>query len=142
MEKTTMMREMLKNLTRRYPLTSVLVAVIWVICLIPIPEDVPLGDVPMMDKWTHFVMYGTLCTVMWWEYLRRHEKTNAGRLVLLAFLAPIVMSGLIELAQAYCTGGNRSGDWLDFAANTIGVVLGNVIGILLAAFRARERRDT
>ena len=137
-----MMREMLKNLTRRYPLTSVLVAVIWVICLVPIPEDVPLGDVPMMDKWTHFVMYGTLCTVMWWEYLRRHEKTNAGRLVLLAFLAPIVMSGLIELAQAYCTGGNRSGDWLDFAANTIGVVLGNVIGILLAAFRARERRDT
>ena len=137
-----MMREMLKNLTRRYPLTSVLVAVIWVICLVPIPEDVPLGDVPMMDKWTHFVMYGTLCTVMWWEYLRRHEKTNAGRLVLLAFLAPIVMSGLIELAQAYCTGGNRSGDWLDFAANTIGVVLGNVIGILLAAFRARGRRGT
>ena len=137
-----MMREMLKNLTRRYPLTSVLVAAIWVICLVPIPEDVPLGDVPMMDKWTHFVMYGTLCTVMWWEYLRRHEKTNAGRLVLLAFLAPIVMSGLIELAQAYCTGGNRSGDWLDFAANTIGVVLGNVIGILLAAFRARGRRGT
>ena len=137
-----MMREMLKNLTRRYPLTSVLVAVIWVICLVPIPEDVPLGDVPMMDKWTHFVMYGTLCTVMWWEYLRRHEKTNAGRLVLLAFLAPIVMSGLIELAQAYCTGGNRSGDWLDFAANTIGVVLGNVIGILLATFRARGRRGT
>ena len=137
-----MMREMLKNLSRRYPLTSVLVAVIWVICLVPIPEDVPLGDVPMMDKWTHFVMYGTLCIVMWWEYLRQHEKTNAGRLVLLAFLAPIVMSGLIELAQAYCTGGNRSGDWLDFAANTIGVVLGNVIGILLAAFRARGRRDT
>ena len=137
-----MMREMLKNLTRRYPLTSVLVAVIWVICLVPIPEDVPLGDVPMMDKWTHFVMYGTLCTVMWWEYLRRHEKTNAGRLVLLAFLAPIVMSGLIELAQAYCTSGNRSGDWLDFVANTIGVVLGNVIGILLAVFRARGRRGT
>lgn len=132
----------LKNIVKRYPATSFLIVVIWVICLLPIPENVPLGDVPMMDKWTHFVMYGTLCTVMWWEYLRRHEQKNAGKLFLLAFLAPIIMSGIIELAQAYLTNGNRSGDWLDFVANSIGVVLGNVIGILLAAYRAKVRRDT
>lgn len=131
----------LKNIVKRYPATSFLIVVIWVICLLPIPENVPLGDVPMMDKWTHFVMYGTLCTVMWWEYLRRHEQKNAGKLFLLAFLAPIIMSGMIELAQAYLTNGNRSGDWLDFVANSIGVVLGNVIGILLAAYRAKVRRD-
>ncbi|MBR5657379.1 MAG: VanZ family protein [Prevotella sp.] len=132
----------LRNIGKRYPLTSILIVVIWIICLLPIPENVPLGDVPMMDKWTHFVMYGTLCTVMWLEYLRRHQTKNAGRLFLLAFLAPIVMSGLIELAQAYLTNGNRSGDWLDFVANSIGVVLGNIIGILLAAYRAKVRRDT
>ena len=128
-------------IVKKYPATSFLIVVIWIICLIPIPENVPLGDVPMMDKWTHFVMYGTLCTVMWWEYLRQHQTKNAGKLFLLAFLAPIVMSGLIELAQAHLTGGNRSGDWLDFAANSIGVVLGNLIGILLAAFRAKVKRD-
>ena len=136
------MTSKLKNIIKRYPATSFLIVVIWVICLLPIPENVPLGDVPMMDKWTHFVMYGTLCTVMWWEYLRRHEQKNAGKLFLLAFLAPIIMSGMIELAQAYLTNGNRSGDWLDFVANSIGVVLGNVIGILLAAYRAKVRRDT
>ena len=136
------MTSKLKNIVKKYPATSFLIVVIWVICLLPIPENVPLGDVPMMDKWTHFVMYGTLCTVMWWEYLRRHERKNAGKLFLLAFLAPIAMSGLIELAQAYLTNGNRSGDWLDFVANSIGVVLGNVIGILLAAYRAKVRRDT
>ena len=136
------MMNKLKNIIKRYPATSFLIVVIWIICLLPIPENVPLGDVPMMDKWTHFVMYGTLCTVMWWEYLRRHEQKNAGKLFLLAFLAPIIMSGLIELAQAYLTNGNRSGDWLDFVANSIGVVLGNVIGILLAAYRAKVRRDT
>lgn len=136
------MTSKLKNIVKRYPATSFLIVVIWIICLLPIPENVPLGDVPMMDKWTHFVMYGTLCTVMWWEYLRRHEQKNAGKLFLLAFLAPIIMSGLIELAQAYLTNGNRSGDWLDFVANSIGVVLGNVIGILLAAYRAKVRRDT
>ena len=132
----------LRNIGKRYPLTSILIVVIWIICLLPIPENVPLGDVPMMDKWTHFVMYGTLCSVLWWEYLRQHQTKNACKLFLLAFLAPIVMSGLIELAQAYLTGGNRSGDWLDFAANSIGVVLGNLIGILLATFRAKGRRDT
>lgn len=136
------MMNKLRNIGKRYPLTSILIVVIWIICLLPIPENVPLGDVPMMDKWTHFVMYGTLCTVMWLEYLRRHQTKNAGRLFLLAFLAPIVMSGLIELAQAYLTNGNRSGDWLDFVANSIGVVLGNIIGILLAAYRAKVRRDT
>ena len=136
------MTSKLKNIVKRYPATSFLIVVIWIICLLPIPENVPLGDVPMMDKWTHFVMYGTLCTVMWWEYLRRHQQKNAGKLFLLAFLAPIIMSGLIELAQAYLTNGNRSGDWLDFVANSIGVVLGNVIGILLAAYRAKVRRDT
>ena len=107
------MMHKLKNMIKKYPATSFLIVVIWIICLIPIPENVPLGDVPMMDKWTHFVMYGTLCSVMWWEYLHRHkDKKNAGKLFLLAFLAPIVMSGLIELAQAHLTGGNRSGDWL------------------------------
>lgn len=131
----------LKIIVKRYPATSFLIVAIWIICLVPIPENVPLGDVPMMDKWTHFVMYGTLCVVMWWEYLRQHPQKNAGKLFLLAFVAPIVMSGLIELVQAHLTGGNRSGDWLDFVANTIGVVLGNVIGILLAAFRAKVKRD-
>ena len=128
-------------IVKKYPATSFLIVAIWIICLVPIPENVPLGDVPMMDKWTHFVMYGTLCVVMWWEYLRQHPQKNAGKLFLLAFVGPIVMSGLIELAQAHLTGGNRSGDWLDFVANTIGVVLGNVIGILLAAFRAKVKRD-
>ena len=63
----------LQTLVKRYPVSSLLVVSIWIICLLPIPENVPLGDVPMMDKWTHFVMYGTLCSVMWWEYLHRHK---------------------------------------------------------------------
>ena len=56
------------------------------------------------------------------------------------FLAPLLMGGLIELAQATCTGGNRSGDWLDFAANSIGVVAGNLIGMLLAKCFAKGRK--
>ncbi len=49
-----------------------------------------------------------------------------------------MMSGLIELLQAYCTGGRRSGDWLDFAANTAGATLAAVIGILVVKRRAKR----
>lgn len=130
------------NFAKRYPLTSLLVVVIWVLCLIPTVPETPLSRFSLIDKWTHLVMYGTLVAVIWWEYTRQHTTNNTRRLFLLAFLAPVAMGGLVELAQAYCTGGRRSGEWFDFAANTIGVVLGTLIGILLAAYRARARRDT
>lgn len=111
---------------KTFPLTSLCVAVIWIICLIPVPET-PLGDVPFIDKWTHVVMYTGLTSLFWIEYRRyahRHAPFSALRLWIVGFVAPILMSGLIELAQAYCTGGNRSGDWMDFLANSAGVVLG------------------
>ena len=55
-------------------------------------------------------------------------------------MVPALMGGLIELVQAYCTGGRRSGEWMDWAADSIGVAIGAVIGILLAARLARYRR--
>ena len=131
-----------------------LAIVIWVLCLIPIFPETPLDGISFIDKWTHLVMYGTFTTVIWWEYLKQRgarsealgpkgrfrseakkerEEGNASSLftihsTLYTFIAPILMSGLIELAQAYCTAGHRSGEWLDFAANTFGVVLGTIVG--------------
>ena len=55
-----MKKEKQKNLLQRYPLSCVLIVVIWVLCLTPwIPES-PLNNVRLIDKWTHLVMYGTL----------------------------------------------------------------------------------
>lgn len=51
------------------------------------------------------------------------------------------MSGLIEILQANCTGGRRSGEWLDFAANTVGATIGVAIGILLAEILSKRRKD-
>jgi len=115
---------------RRYPFTLLLAVVIVFLSLIPIPDIKMPVQVPLADKWTHMVMYGVLTLVIWFDYRRAHQKKNAWRLLLFAFLAPIVMGGLLELMQAYLTTC-RSGDWLDFVANSIGVCIGTVGGLLI-----------
>ncbi len=82
-------------------------------------------------------MYMGTCTIIWIEYIRLHEKVDWKKTLLLAWIAPTLMSGIIELLQAYCTGGRRSGEWADFAANAIGTTLALLIGILLAKWRAK-----
>ena len=132
----------MKNLwimVKRYPLTTVCVIVIWVLCLMPIPET-PLSHVRLIDKWTHLVMYGGLCAVIWAEQLRCYHKLAWPRAIVGAIVVPVLMGGLIEIVQAYCTGGRRSGEWMDWAADSIGVAIGAVIGILLATCLARYRR--
>jgi len=128
-----------KNMIKRYPLSVVLIIVIWILCLTPWIPETPLDNVSLIDKWTHLVMYGTLTALIWWEYLRQHRELNASRLFLWAFLAPVAMGGLVELAQAYCTGGHRSGDWLDFAANSLGVVIGTLIGLIISVVFKKYR---
>ncbi len=127
---------------RRYPLSSLLIGVIWYLSFFT-PPKTGLDNVAFIDKWVHVVMYGGTCAVIWAEYIRR-QRVAAPRelrfavrrkLFLLAWLAPIVMSGVIELLQEYCTDGRRSGDWLDLAANATGVTLAAVTGSIF--FRRR-----
>jgi VanZ family protein len=118
------------HLLRRYPLSLLCVALIWFLCLFVTMPETPVDDVPFIDKWTHLVMYGGTTSVIWWEYLRCHTVLVGWKLFLLAFLGPILMSGVIELLQAYCTT-TRAGEWLDFAANSLGTCLGNLLGFLL-----------
>lgn len=127
------------NILKSYPLSVLSVVVIWVLCLIPIPET-PLSDIRMIDKWTHFVLYGGLCVVVWAEYGRQHARPLNRRAWIYTLLLPVIMGGLIEIVQATCTGGNRSGDIMDWAADNIGVVLGQFIGIPLALTLSKWRR--
>lgn len=125
------------HLIRKYPVSCLFLATIWVLSFFT-PPQTPLDNVAFIDKWTHIIMYGGTCLTIWFEYLRAHKMVNGRQLFVWAWLAPLLMGGVIELLQAYCTGGRRSGDWLDFAANSAGVTLAAVIGILAARYRARH----
>ena len=115
--------------TKKYPLSFLTACVIIFLSLYPF-HNLPKVDVPLADKWTHMVMYGALTLVIWFDYKRTHRQYNSLRLLLFAFLAPIAMGGTLELMQAYLTTC-RSGEWLDLVANTIGVCIGSIVGILL-----------
>ena len=64
-----------------------------------------------------------------------HKRLNIPKLMLMAWLAPIIMSGIIELLQEYCTDGRRSGDWMDLAANATGVTLAMAVGIIISRIK-------
>lgn len=130
-----------------YPLSCCCIVTLWILCLMPIP-DTPLSSVRLIDKWTHCVMYAGLTALLWAEYGWKHQEAGKqGRpwtkkkLWLYGFVAPLVMGALIEIVQATCTGGRRSGDLLDFVADSFGVLWGLVIGIPLATMLSRRNKD-
>ena len=112
---------------KRYPFSCALLVAIWVVCLIPIPDIEPLHGFNLLDKWTHFVMYGVFSFVVCYE----HKRISWHTIVL-----PILMGGMIELAQAYLTTC-RSGEWLDLLANSIGVIIGNTLYSLVKGLRSK-----
>ena len=129
----------LLQIIRKYPLSVVCIVLIWYLSLFFIPpEELDLSNISFVDKWTHFVMYGGTCSVIWWEYLHSHQVFNARKVFLWAWLAPVLMSGLLELMQAYCTT-YRSGEWMDLLANSAGVCIGAVLG--LSVLRRWRRHD-
>ncbi len=71
-----------------------------------------LPNVPGTDKTHHFIAYGAL---MFPTALKKPKYIVTIAICFIAF------SGAIELIQPYV---NRYGEWLDMAANTLGLVCG------------------
>ena len=114
------------SILKTYPLTLLTVAVICYLSFFT-PPQTELDNISNIDKLVHTCMYGGLSIIIWWEYLRKHDTICWKRFIPISVVFPIMMSGIIELLQAYCTT-NRSGEWLDFAANSLGVVLAFIAG--------------
>lgn len=119
---------------RRHPISVILILVIWYLSLFT-PPKTELANVRFIDKWAHLLMYGSLAFVLWMEDWRVRKASPSMPRALALYIGPVAMSGLIELAQAYCTT-DRSGDWLDLAANAIGALA----GIILSGMLTRKMR--
>jgi len=110
------------TLLKRYPLSLLLIAIVTYLSFFT-PPKTQLSEVTNFDKFVHFSMYFFLSSLLWLEHFRAHRKEKAPLWhgLVGALLCPIVYSGVVELLQAYATT-NRSGEWWDFAANSLGAV--------------------
>lgn len=117
----------IKNTISRYPVSLLIIATIIYLSLFK-PADSDLYKIPNIDKAAHFCMYAGLCSVLWFEYLRSHRSIIYRKVLLGAIVAPIVFSGTIEIVQNFLTV-HRSGDWLDFIFNILGVFIAAFIGL-------------
>ncbi len=113
---------------KQYIVTVLVTLSIIVLSTLPIPEDAPMSDVPLIDKWVHMVMYMGLVLAMWFDHVVRSEKKTKGKHFLFMFLYATLLGGLMELVQAYLTTC-RSGDLIDFEADAIGAAIG--VGLTL-----------
>ena len=84
-----------------------------------------LPDVPGSDKTHHFIAYAAL---MLPAALRKPKY------LMVITISFIIFSGLIELIQPFV---NRYGEWLDMAANTIGLFCGWLLARLWFHFNQK-----
>lgn len=108
----------LKYLSYKHACTvsAVIAVLIGILSLTPLQS---LPEIPGTDKVHHLIAYLLLAL-----------PTSLARVKSIKMLAPlyIMYGGVIELIQPYL---NRYGEMLDFGANTLGVVIGSMIGIAI-----------
>ena len=124
---------------RKYPFSVTCICLVWILSLLPFFPETPLDNVEFIDKWVHFIMYGGTCLIIWLEYTLKHRSPDYEKLFFWAWLAPVMMGGVLELMQAYCTT-TRNGDWLDFAANSTGVTIAGIVGLIGTLLYYRSQR--
>jgi hypothetical protein len=78
-----------------------------------------MPELPGTDKTHHLVAYFFLAFPL------GLRKPNKWALFIFSF---IIFGGIIEIIQPYV---NRYGEWLDFYANTSGVIIGFFVGMIL-----------
>ena len=82
--------------------------------------------------WAHLLAYALLGAVAHWDSRRIELKRYV---VLIAIVLPILYGGALELVQELWFYP-RTGDWLDWAVDAIGVVLGySLISIALCTYQ-------
>jgi len=112
----------LTGIIRRYPL-SILVSTVLLYLSFFNPANLQFSYEVGGDKFIHTLMYFLCTLVFWFEWMYRHKLTRRNLLVgmLPCVLFPIIMGGLIEVAQEYLTVC-RKGEVGDFLANIYGVM--------------------
>lgn len=117
-----------------YRKLAIVLAVVWTIgifvaCLWP-GDELPKSDIPLIDKWTHFVLFGAFAFLWLCAYPMGRTAT-----FIWIILITIGLGWLVECLQGWLPQLKRSKDTMDAVADGIGGMLGTLafwIGARLA----------
>ncbi|KAA3604078.1 MAG: VanZ family protein [Calditrichaeota bacterium] len=87
--------------------------------------DIPQPDVPLWDKWIHFVEYAVLGFLLMRNLTTESVQKLKENAVLVTFFFGTFYGASDEIHQYFVPG--RYCDFMDFVADTLGILLG--IGI-------------
>ena len=73
------------------------------------------------DKWVHLLVYAMLGAVALWE--STHYGLKGWRIMVVTLVLPMLYGGAIEVVQEWWFFP-RTGDWWDWLADSVGVLLG------------------
>lgn len=108
---------------RRYPLSIIVLCLLLYLSFFDTSSLQQEVTIPYIDKFVHTLMYFGVSSVFWFEWMRSHRtptrRSNMRGLVFCTAF-PLVLAGLTEIGQALFSTV-RSGEWLDFAANVLGI---------------------
>ena len=91
-----------------------------------------------IDKVVHLLMYAGFAFACLWGYRKQFVSNGSAyrkKAIILALVISIAYGGLTEIMQEYLVP-KRTGDWLDFLADSIGTGIGVLIFYLF--FRRKK----
>src|SRR3954464_1646675 len=107
------------------------VAILWTLliliaCFTP-AQEIPKVDIPLIDKWTHLVLFGVF-SFLW---MCARPARTFGWLAAL-FILSTAFGAFIELMQGALTFLGRSMEFMDAVADSAGALLGIGLFCLVA----------
>lgn len=108
---------------------------IFILCLLP-AQEIPNVNVPMADKWVHFVMFG-LFAFLW---LCAYPSRNISFLLLI-FAISVATGWFVEFLQGSFPSLGRNRDMMDVVADGIGGFLGVLLFAIPSYMSARGAKQ-
>ncbi len=105
---------------------------IFIACFIP-GNEIPNVNIPMADKWVHFVLFGGF-TFLW---LLAKPTLALKQLLIMAF-AGIMFGWLVEELQGLLRFLGRAKDTKDILADALGAMLGVLLFYIFARIAVKK----
>lgn len=110
--------------------------VILILCFLP-SDEVPDVHIPLIDKWVHFIMFGTF-SFLWVSTFLRFKKYH----LVLIFITAVLYGWFVEIVQGQLTFLGRSQDNMDVLADAVGGFIGLVVFYIGYTIRFKKDKTT